>query len=327
MASSTDAVVATAREEIHHGLATLDLPSEPSSLYDPVRYILDGGGKRVRPLLVLLTAEAFGGEDARLRALPAALACEVFHNFTLVHDDIMDRSPTRRGRPTIHTRWDEATAILAGDVMMGLSYDLLSQTRSDDPAALMAAYHRMVRRLCEGQARDMEFETRDAVSVADYLQMIDGKTGALVELAMDLGAQIGGAEAPAREAVQRAGHALGRAFQIQDDLLDLTADTEAWGKPIGGDLMEGKKAFLLLRALERATGEDRLWFERALGGLDAAEIPEARDRMEALGILDEAREEVLRYTRIGDEGLSVIPDSPAGEALRGLALGLARRGA
>jgi len=328
MAASTEAaVVIAAVEEITNGLASLDLPEEPATLYDPVRYILASGGKRIRPVLVLLTAEAFGGTEARQRALPAALACEVFHNFTLVHDDIMDHAATRRGRPTVHTTWNEAIAILSGDVMMGLAYELLSRAATGDLAALMQPFHTMVRRLCEGQALDLDFETRDVVSVDDYLHMIDGKTGALLELTLDLGALLGGADPSARQAVQQAGHALGRAFQIQDDLLDLTADSAAWGKTIGGDLMEGKKTYLLLRALERAEGEERAWFERALSGLPASDISEASARMESLGVLVEAAEEVERYTQLGNDGLAVIPESPAGSALRELALGLARRDA
>ena len=329
MALSTDpSVVATAVEEIEVGLANLDLPNEPATLYEPVRYILASGGKRIRPVLVLLTAEAFGGTAARQRALPAALACEVFHNFTLVHDDIMDHAATRRGRPTVHISWDEPTAILAGDVMMGLAYDLLAQSgRESDVYALMQPFHRMVRRLCEGQALDLDFEKRDAVSVDDYLHMIDGKTGALLELTLEVGALLGGADAPARDAVRQAGQALGRAFQIQDDLLDLTADSVDWGKTIGGDLMEGKKTYLLLRALEKADGEERAWFERALGGLPATDIVEARDRMDALGVLAEASQEVQRYTLMGGEGLDVVPAGTAGTALRELALGLASRGA
>ena len=323
---SSDDGVARARRDVEAGLAGLDLPSAPASLYDPVRYVLASGGKRVRPVVVLLTAEAFGGAEARARAVSAALAVEVFHNFTLVHDDIMDHAAERRGRATVHTTWDEPTAVLAGDVMMGLSYELLTRTRGLDAGALLAPYHTMVRRLCEGQALDLEFERRDGVSVEDYLAMIDGKTGALLVLALDLGALIGGAARPAREAVREAGQALGRAFQIQDDLLDLTADAPGWGKPIGGDLVEGKKSYLLLRALERAGGDDRAFFERALGGLAAGDVPEARDRMAALGVLDDAREAVERYTAVASEGLGAVPQTPAGDLLRRLALGLAARG-
>ena len=325
MGSSPGPVVEAALADIADGLATLNVPERPESLYDPVRYILSSGGKRIRPLLVLLTAEAFGGPPARSGALPAALAVEVFHNFTLVHDDIMDHAATRRGRATVHTRWSEPVAILSGDVMMGLSYDLLTRAAAD-AGELLAPYHTMVRRLCEGQALDLAFETRDAVSVEDYLAMIDGKTGALLELALDVGALVGGASEANRASLRTAGHALGRAFQIQDDLLDLTASSPGWGKTIGGDLIEGKKTYLLLRALERAEGAQRAWFERALGGLDAAAVPEARDRMERLGVIAEASDAVDLYTREGADALGVVPDTPAGQALRELALGLAARG-
>ena len=325
MGSSPGPVVEAALADIADGLATLNVPERPESLYDPVRYILSSGGKRIRPLLVLLTAEAFGGPPARSAALPAALAVEVFHNFTLVHDDIMDHAATRRGRATVHTRWSEPVAILSGDVMMGLSYDLLTRAAAD-AGELLAPYHTMVRRLCEGQALDLAFETRDAVSVEDYLAMIDGKTGALLELALDVGALVGGASEANRASLRTAGHALGRAFQIQDDLLDLTASSPGWGKTIGGDLIEGKKTYLLLRALERAEGAQRAWFERALGGLDAAAVPEARDRMERLGVIAEASDAVDLYTREGADALGVVPDTPAGQALRELALGLAARG-
>ena len=326
MASSHGRVVDAALAEIAEGLAALDLPAAPASLYEPVRYILSSGGKRIRPLLVLLTADAFGGERARADALPAALAVEVFHNFTLVHDDIMDHAASRRGRATVHTRWSEPVAILAGDVMMGLSYDLLSRAGGDDGAAVLRPYHAMVRRLCEGQALDLAFETQEAVSVEEYLGMIDGKTGALLELALDVGARLGGASDDDRASLRTAGHALGRAFQIQDDLLDLTASSPGWGKTIGGDLIEGKKTFLLLQALERADGEERAWFEGALRGLDAASVPEARARMERLGVIAEASAAVERYTRAGADALAVVPSTPAGDALRELALGLAARG-
>ena len=326
MGSSHGGVASGALSDIRDGLAALDLPDAPESLYEPVRYILSSGGKRIRPLLVLLTAEAFGGRRARSGALPAALAVEVFHNFTLVHDDIMDHAATRRGRETVHTRWSEPVAILAGDVMMGLSYDLLARAATRDLGAILQPYHVMVRRLCEGQALDLAFETHDAVSVDDYLAMIDGKTGALLELALDVGALLGGATDEDRAVLGTAGQALGRAFQIQDDLLDLTASSPGWGKTIGGDLIEGKKTYLLLRALERAEGSDREWFERALGGLPAGDVSEARDRMERLGVIAEASGAVDRYTQAGADALAVVPETPAGAALRELALGLAARG-
>lgn len=311
---------------VSQALAGLDLPAEPAGLYDPVRYVLDGGGKRVRPVLVLLTAEAYGGADARRRALPTALAVEVFHNFTLVHDDIMDHAPTRRGRPTIHQRWDEPTAILAGDLLMGLSYDLLARTEGADLARLSRSFSRMVARLCEGQSLDLRFETLDAVSVDDYLDMIDRKTGALLEVSLELGGLVSGADDDALDALRRAGRALGRAFQIQDDLLDLTAEGDGWGKPIGGDLVEGKKAYLSLRALELSEGDDRRWLARAIdGGLPPADVPEARERMDRLGVLDDASQAVARYVAEGEVALAALPDGPAADALRQLVGGLATR--
>ena len=314
--------------EVDAALAGLDLPAQPAGLYDPVRYVLGGGGKRVRPALVLLAAQAFGGDDARQRALPAALGVEVFHNFTLVHDDIMDRAATRRGRATVHQRWDVPTAILAGDLMMGLACDLVARTEGTPLAPLVRSHYAMVARLCEGQTLDMAFETRPDVTADAYLDMIDRKTGALLDHALDLGAQIGGAPPDDADALRQAGRALGRAFQIQDDLLDLTADAAAWGKPVGGDLVEGKRTFLVLLARERATADDRAWLAAVLdGGLAPERVGHVRDRLDRLGVLADAAAAVDRYTDAGRRGLDVLPDGPAADALRALALGLASRSA
>ena len=333
------------RADVEAGLAALGLPAEPASLYDPVRYALSSGGKRLRPVALLLAAEAFGGPAARRRALPAALAVETFHNFTLVHDDIMDRAETRRGRPCVHTRWGEAEAILAGDLMHGLSVRLLGQTdfgqtdfgqtdfgqtdagTAERGAQARALFDRMVVRLCEGQALDLAFETQAGVSVEAYLAMIDAKTGALLDLALELGALVGGADAAALGAMRRAGHSLGRAFQIQDDLLDLTADHADWGKTIGGDLVAGKRTFLLLRAVERAAGDaaEAAWWARALGGLPEADVPEARARMARLGVLADAEAAVSDCVATGTDALAALPDGEAADALRALALSLVGR--
>lgn len=311
---------------IDRALAALDLPDEPAGLYAPVRYVLDGGGKRIRPALVLLAAEAFGGEGARARALGPALGVEVFHNFTLVHDDIMDHAATRRGRPTVHERWDEPTAILAGDLMMGLAARLVVGAKGADAAALAEAHYRTVALLCEGQTLDMAFETRRDVTVDEYLAMIDRKTGALLAHALEVGALLGGAAPDAVRALAEAGVTLGRAFQIQDDLLDLTADPETWGKPVGGDLVEGKRTFLVLTARPRAEAADADWLDAVLdGGLDPDQIPAVRDRLAALGVLDAAAEAVTRHTAAGRAALDALPPGPAADALRRLALGLASR--
>lgn len=315
---------------VEAGLSALPLPDEPEGLYAPVRYALAAGGKRVRPVALLLAAEAFGGAEAVERALPAALCAEVFHTFTLVHDDIMDHAATRRGRPTVHVRWDEPTAILAGDLLMGLAYDLLAQTdlSGTDGVAmgpLVRRFHRMVVRLCEGQALDKAFETRRDVTVEDYLDMIERKTAALLEWALEAGATVGGADADAVRRMGEAGRALGRAFQLQDDLLDLTAEGDGWGKAVGGDLVEGKRTFLVLRALERAEGEERAWLARVLDGLPPEDIPEARERMARLGVLGEAREAALADVAGGLDALDVLPPGPAASALRRLAEGFVAR--
>jgi geranylgeranyl diphosphate synthase type II len=303
----------------------LRLPEEPRELYDPVRYVLEADGKRIRPVLLLLSAESHGGPEVAEAALPAALAVEVFHDFTLVHDDIMDHASERRGRPTVHRRWDEATAILAGDLLFGLAYDLLSRAPANGLPDILALFHTAVVRLCEGQAMDKAMETASAVTVAQYVDMIERKTAALLEAALQVGATIGGAPPADVEALGRAGRALGRAFQVQDDLLDVTADGEGWGKIVGGDLVVGKRTFLLLTALERAAGEERRWFERALDGITPDEVPEARERMRGLGVLDAAREAVERDVESGLEVLASLPAGPAADALRTLCGSLAGR--
>lgn len=290
-------------EHVEAALQSLQLPHEPRTLYEPARYALDGGGKRIRPVLLLLAAEAYGTslEDA----LPSALAVEVFHNFTLLHDDIMDRAPTRRGRPTVHVRWDPATAILAGDYLMALSYRLLARSPRAVLPDVLSVFDEMVQALCEGQALDKEFETRRDVTVADYLRMIDAKTGALIKVSLELGAITGGAPVHERETLRDIGLHLGRAFQIQDDLLDLVADDARWGKQLGSDLIEGKKTFLLIRSLQLGRSDDRAFFDRVVreAGMPADSVPEARERMQASGVLDEARAEVDRHSL---EALSLL---------------------
>jgi len=304
------------RDRIDQHLSELVLEREPAGLYDPIRYVLRSGGKRLRPILLLASSRIFGAEDED--ALPAALAVEVFHNFSLVHDDIMDHADERRGRPAVHVKWDESTAILCGDFLLGLSYDLLARSGGSAKAStLVSRFQKMVALLCEGQALDKEFETRDDVSVYEYLHMVDCKTGALLEASLELGSMIGGAGADETSTMAEIGHNAGRAFQIKDDLLDLTADDERWGKTIGGDLNEGKKTYLLLRAIERNSGPNREWFLRIVrdGGLAVEKVGEARERMRRSGVLEEARTEVLRYSRLAVNATNRLGESPAAEVL------------
>ena len=303
--------VAALQARIDEALPSLVDGRSPAVLYDAVEHVLRAGGKRVRPVLLLLVAEAHGASVDR--ALPAALAVEVFHNFTLVHDDLMDDDEERRGGPTVHAKWDAGTAVLTGDFLMGLSYDLLGQVEETDTEALYAVYHPMVERLCAGQALDASFETSAEVSVEAYLDMIDRKTGALLAAAFELGGLIGGAPPPQHERLAEAGRLVGRAFQIQDDLLDLTARTEDWGRGVGGDLVAGKKTFLTLRALEKTDGDAHDWFARLVtdGGLPRDDVAEARDRMAALGVFEEARAAVATYTEHAHERLQSLPDTAA----------------
>ncbi len=288
-------------------LSAIAAHNKPDVLYDPVRYVLAGQGKRLRPVLLLLCAEMYGvkSEDA----LPIALAIEVSHNWALVHDDIMDGATTRRGRATVHVKWDADTALLCGDVLMGLAFGQLLQAKATQLPALLGAFARTVTALCEGQALDMQFETRADVTTAEYLHMIDLKTGALIGAALEMGAILGDGSPEDRAAVCSAGMALGRAFQLQDDLLDLVAKDGRWGKVIGGDIIEGKKTFLLLESLNRAQGGDRVFFDRIqhCEGIEACDIAEARSRMDRLGVLACARNNVAHYTSLAIGHLSALP--------------------
>jgi len=207
-----------------------------------------------------------------------------------------------------------------GDRLMGLAYELLDEVEAVDTRALYDVYHPMVERLCNGQALDASFEGQEEVAVESYLTMIDGKTAALIGASFELGAVIGGASASQRERLRTAGRQVGRAFQIQDDLLDLTAQGEAWGKAVGGDLVNGKKTYLTLRALERAEGDEYEWFFRLVreGGLPRSDVEEARRRMARLGVFDDARGAVAEYTEQARHHLEVLPDSRGSVTLRWL---------
>ncbi|MXW81974.1 MAG: polyprenyl synthetase family protein [Rhodothermaceae bacterium] len=295
------------RLAVESGLSELVRDRGPGELYDSVRYVLSGGGKRLRPLLLLLSADVF--EADLQEASPLALAVELAHNFSLVHDDIMDHADTRRGRKTVHVLWDPDTAILCGDVLLALANESVSKASSDKGAQLIQVFSEAIRGLCEGQALDMAIETKQDLKTSDYLQMIDGKTGALLSGSLEMGGIFGGADSHARLALRAAGKSIGRAFQIQDDLLDVVADSQHWGKVQGGDLIEGKRTYLLLKACERATGEDLDFFERIRpgSGLDKREIPKARERMEKLGVFDAARASVRAYTCAALAQIDLLP--------------------
>lgn len=221
-----------------------------NNLHAPVRYILSLGGKRFRPLLVLLSASAFGSLDKR--AFKAALAVEIFHNFSLVHDDIMDQAPLRRGKETVHAKWDENTAILSGDAMLIEAYKLLAETGNENLKELLDLFNTTSAEVCWGQQLDMDFETRSDVNVDLYIEMIGLKTAVLLGCALKMGAMVAGSQKQDADLLYQFGKQAGIGFQIQDDYLDAFGDPEKFGKQVGGDIISNKKTYLIIRALEKA---------------------------------------------------------------------------
>ena len=240
----------TARDKINEALSCLSLNKDPLELYEPIKYILSIGGKRIRPCMVIMACSLF--RDTFDEAIKPALAIEIFHNFTLLHDDIMDNSPLRRGMSTVHEKWDQNIAILSGDAMVFIAYEQLMRTRKDVIADLIQIFNRMAMEVCEGQQYDMNFESKIDVSEAEYLKMIELKTAVLMGSSLQIGAIIGGADRADAENMYSFGKNLGLAFQLQDDLLDVYGDTEIFGKKTGGDIVAGKKTYLIVKTLELA---------------------------------------------------------------------------
>lgn len=235
-------------------LRQMQTPEEPELLYAPIIYSMSGGGKRLRPVLLLLTVEAFGGDVDE--AMCAAQAVEIFHNFTLLHDDIMDNAAMRRGKPSVFAKWGGNVAILSGDAMLITAYKLLAELNPEKLPRVMRIFNDMALEVCEGQQYDMDFEDKDSVSAEEYILMIERKTSALLSGSAMIGATIAGAAEEDVKKIYRFATELGLAFQLQDDMLDSYGD-EALGKKIGGDILEGKKTFLMVQAMSRATDEER----------------------------------------------------------------------
>ena len=235
-------------------LSQMQTPEEPELLYAPIIYSMSGGGKRLRPTLLLLTAEAFGSDVEG--AMPAAMAVEVFHNFTLLHDDIKDKADMRRGKPSVYAKWGGNVAILSGDAMLITAYKYLSQLNGEQLSRVMPLFNTMALEVCEGQQYDMDFEGKAEVSVEEYIRMIELKTSALLSGSAMIGATLAGASEEDAKRVYRFATELGLAFQLQDDMLDSYGD-EALGKKIGGDILEGKQTYLMVQAMSRASESER----------------------------------------------------------------------
>ncbi len=233
---------------VNENIGSIAYPDTPDSLFEPVRYMLQGGGKRIRPVLTLASCAALGG--AYSDAINQALGIEMFHNFTLLHDDVMDNSDTRHGRPTVHRRWDESTAILSGDAMLTMASQLIMRCAGVHTEEALGIFNSVAMDVYRGQQYDMDFEARTNVSIGEYLEMIRLKTGVLIGGACRIGALMADADKEACDAMYAYGEALGLAFQLQDDYLDTYGNPEVFGKPIGGDIINGKKTWLLLSAMD-----------------------------------------------------------------------------
>ncbi len=313
------------REFLDKKFASLFNSKKPKSLYEPIEFIIYNGGKRLRPILVLLSCIAAGGKKDN--AYNAAIAVEILHNFTLVHDDIMDNAPKRRGLPTIHKKYDLSTAILAGDSMVGFAYHYLLMDCADNDKTVLNTFTTGIIEVCEGQALDKEFEIRNDVSLKEYLVMIKKKTAALAEMCCTIGAQIAKADLEIVEALADFGNNLGMAFQIQDDLLDIFGDEKEFGKKVGGDLLEAKKTYLFLKALEKAEGEDKKFLLKVIEqkGAKKQDIPLYKDLYFQLGIIDDAKKSINTYTKKALKSINIIKSDIAKEYLTELANSLIKR--
>ena len=286
----------------------------PESLYEPANYILQLGGKRLRPILALLGHQCFNQKVEK--SLPVAMAVEIFHNFSLVHDDIMDAAPLRRGKPSVHYKYNLNTGILSGDLLLIYAYEFLRKIDAPEkiPSAL-EIFNRVAIKVCEGQQYDIDFETRDDVTIPEYIMMIGGKTAALVSGSLQLGALIGGANETDQEHLAQFGFHIGIAFQLQDDILDTFGDPKKFGKKVGGDIIQNKKTFLILKALEIATPSQRAALNKyyQTTTMDEKEkIEGVKTLFEALNIRQLAEAERNKYQKIAFDHLYAVqaPEGP-----------------
>ncbi|CAN5203090.1 polyprenyl synthetase family protein [soil metagenome] len=278
---------------------------EPVNLYEPITYILHLGGKRLRPVMVLMSAEIFG--SSYKEALDAALAIEVFHNFSLIHDDIMDAAPLRRGKETVHMKWDINTGILSGDAMLINAYQLFENYDGPVFKDLARLFTTTAMQVCEGQQYDIDFAGREDVDIEDYLKMIEFKTAVLVGASLQMGAIIAETSQENQKAVYEYGRLLGIAFQLQDDYLDAFGDPETFGKQVGGDIIENKKTFLYIKALQNAEqGEARQLVDLySINPIDSTgKIEAVKHIFEQSGAASLAREEIENYTSLAFDILS-----------------------
>ncbi|MEQ3662125.1 MAG: polyprenyl synthetase family protein [Flavobacterium sp.] len=299
--------IAQYQDIISRHFNSISIPSEPKGLYDPIEYILSLGGKRLRPVLTLMTAEIFDTDYKK--AINAATAIEVFHNFSLIHDDIMDDAPLRRGKETVHEKWNLNTGILSGDAMLILAYQYFEDYQPVVFQKLAKLFSKTALEVCEGQQYDVDFETRDDVTIDEYLKMIEYKTAVLVGAAMKMGAIVAESSDENANLIYEFGINLGVAFQLQDDYLDAFGDPETFGKQVGGDIIENKKTYLYLKAKEFSMPQNK----EMLSHLFSIQPSDNADKIESVktifnesGASKATQEAILNYTQKAFEILSKI---------------------
>ena len=306
---------------INKAIAETKYTAKPAELYEPISYLMQLGGKRMRPVLVLVSTELFGGNVSN--ALDAAIGIELFHNFTLMHDDIMDKAPLRRGNQTVHVKWNESAAILSGDVMFVEAYKLMIRVDDSILRKVLDIFSDTASGVCQGQQADMNFEKRDQVSLEEYIEMIRLKTAVLLAGSMQIGALIGGAKKEQADLLYEFGENLGLAFQLQDDILDVYGDPEKFGKQVGGDILADKKTFLLIKARELAKGENASELEKWLnkpGISPDNKVNAITDIYNSLGVRKLAETEMENYVRKALNALDKITVEHSKKALlRGFA--------
>ncbi len=314
---------------IQKAIEAVAYPEAPAELYNPIRYELSLGGKRIRPVLALLSCDLFGGDYRQ--AIDAALGIEIFHNFTLLHDDVMDKADMRRGKPTVHVKWDENTAILSGDAMQIMAFMYIMKSPAESRQAVSDVFLKTALEICEGQQYDMEFESRTDVREEEYIEMIRLKTAVLLGCALKTGALIAGAEAADAEAIYRFGENMGLAFQLRDDYLDVYGDARLFGKNIGGDILNNKKTYMLINALRLAHGNDRAELDRWLSATEydpAEKIAAVTALYNRLGVDRLCLEKIEQYYTLSLQQLDALNVAPERTApLRELAARMMERNA
>ena len=279
--------------------------SEPIDLYEPIQYSLSQGGKRLRPLLALMGCSVFGGDLEKVT--PPAVGLEIFHNFTLLHDDIMDQAPIRRGVPSVYKKWDTNTAILSGDTMFVLAYEYVTNSDPSFLVDVLRVFNQTAREVCEGQQYDMNYETQEVVSMEEYIEMIRLKTAVLIAAALKIGAIVAGAGKEDSQRIYDFGINIGLAFQLRDDLLDAFGKQEVFGKPIGNDIVTNKKTFLYIMAYNKADENQKAALDKAYALTDKeAKVAAVLELYNVLGIKDETEAKIDEYFQKSIEYLDAI---------------------